>query len=232
MVRKIDISLKKVAKQNRAIATVAAIVEAATYILRRQGPRGFTANKVAEKAGVNIASFYQYFPNKEALLFHIVKLTWESQLARLSPILTRRGADPARRLRDFVREFFTVEAAEADLRRALRIASIDLRETKEFQALIAAGAGLFRGFVEDAVGDRAPDDLDFMVDFTVLLVTSFAERTTDERTTGARLIRQADLLSDMLIAHFGIPQAVAGLKDVPIGGRGNRRPRVADENGR
>ena len=124
---------------------------------------------------MDIASFYQYFPNKEALLFHIVKPT-RDVACRLSPILTRRGADPARRLRDFVREFFTVEAAEADLRRALRIASIDLRETKEFQALIAAGAGLFRGFVEDAVGDRAPDDLDFMVDFTVLLVTSFAER--------------------------------------------------------
>jgi hypothetical protein len=38
----------------------------------------------------------------------------------------------------------------------------------------------------------------------VLLVTSFAERTTDEGASGAQLIRQADLLSDMLIAHFGI----------------------------
>ncbi len=58
MARKINIALKKKAKQQRAIATVDAIVEAATYILRRNGPAGFTANKVAEKAGVNIASFY------------------------------------------------------------------------------------------------------------------------------------------------------------------------------
>lgn len=95
---KINIALKKHAKQQRAIATVEAIVEAATYILLHAGPGGFTTNKVAEKAGVNIASLYQYFPNKEALLFYIAKMNWEKQLARLSPILTRRGADHARKL--------------------------------------------------------------------------------------------------------------------------------------
>jgi AcrR family transcriptional regulator len=78
--KKIDISPKKQAKQSRAVSTVAAICEAGTYILGHDGPRGFTANKVAERAGVNIASFYQYFPNKEALLFHITKMTWEKQL--------------------------------------------------------------------------------------------------------------------------------------------------------
>lgn len=202
--RKIDISLKKQAKQPRAIVTVAAIVEAATYILGHQGAGGFTANKVAEKAGVNIASFYQYFPNKEALLFHIIKLTWERQLAKLSPILTGHHADPAARLRDFIREFFVVEAAEADLRRAIRAASIDLRETEEFRALISRGAELFRGFVEEAMQGRMPNDLDFTINFTVLLVTSFAERTTDEGTSGEQLVRQADLLSDMLVTHFGI----------------------------
>jgi hypothetical protein len=42
------------------------------------------------------------------------------------------------------------------------------------------------------------------VNFIVLLVTSFAERTTNEGVTGAELIRQADLLTDMLIGHFRI----------------------------
>jgi AcrR family transcriptional regulator len=204
MRRSIDITLKKKAKQRRAIATVGAIVEAATYILKRNGPGGFTANKVAEKAGVNIASFYQYFPNKEALLFHITKINWEKQLAQLSPILTRRGSAHASNLRDFIREFFMIEAAEADLRQALRIASIDLKDTKEFQELIAKGAELTKGFIKDAVDIQDAENLDFNVNFIVLLVTSFAERTTDERTSGANLIRQADLLSDMLIAHFRI----------------------------
>ena len=204
MRRNIDITLKKHAKQKRSIATVGALVEAAAYILRHDGPGGFTANKVAEKAGVNIASFYQYFPNKEALLFHITQLTWEKQLAKLSPILSQNGAAPASKLRDFIREFFIVEAAEADLRQALRVASIDLKDTKEFQELMSKGVELTKGFIEDEIAADDVEDLDFKVKFIVLLVTSFAERTTDERTSDTDLIRQADLLSDILINYFRI----------------------------
>ncbi len=51
-------------------------------------------------------------------------------------------------------------------------------------------------------GERPSENLDFEVRFIVTLVTSFAERTTDEGTFGAELIRQADLLADMLLAHF------------------------------
>ena len=204
MRRKIDIALKKNAKQQRAVATVAAIVEAATYILGHDGARGFTANKVAERAGVNIASFYQYYPNKEALLFHVIRLNWESQLAKLSPILSRPGPDHAAKLRAFNREFFLIEAAETDLRQVLRAASVELRDTLEFQDLIAKGAELTRGFLKSAILVEDADDLDFAVDFIVLLITSFAERTTDARTSGARLTRQADLLTDMLIAQFKI----------------------------
>lgn len=204
MARSIDITLKKLPRQRRAIATVEALVEAATYILAREGLGGFTANKVAERAGVNIASFYQYFPNKEALVFHIVRQTWERQLARLTPILSRPGKDHAAKLRDFIREFFLIEAAEVALRRTLRVVSVDLRDTAEFQRLLSAGEEMTRCFVKEALKAAAPDDLDFVVRFIVLLTTSFAERTTDEGTAGAELIRQADLLTDMLVAQFGI----------------------------
>lgn len=204
MPRKIDLAPKKQPRQRRAIATVEALVEAATYILAREGLGGFTANKVAERAGVNIASFYQYFPNKEALIFHIVRQTWERQLARLSPILSRPGADHAVKLRDFIREFFLIEAAEVDLRRALRAASVDLKEMAEFQTLLSTGADLTKRFISEAVRDGRSGDLDFVVRFIVLLTTSFAERTTDDGTGGAELIRQADLLTEMLVAKFDI----------------------------
>lgn len=204
MSRKIDIALKKHAKQARAIATVEALVVAATYILRDHGPSGFTANKVAERAGVNIASFYQYYPNKEALLFHVIRLTWEKQLARLSPILQDESPDHGRKLRDFIREFFLIEAAEVDFRRALKLASVDLRDTEEFRSLLSEGHHLTRNFIARAVAPKSRHDIDFKVEFIVLLVTSFAEGATDERPTAARLLRQADLLADMLIAQFEI----------------------------
>jgi len=201
-----NISPKKLPRQRRAIATVDALIEAATYILSRDGVGGFTANKVAEKAGVNIASLYQYFPNKEALIFHLVQQTWTRQLERIAPILARPGTDHAKKLRDFLREFFLTEAAEVDLRRALRNASVDLRETDEFKSLLSEGANLMKNFIAEAVRGEAPEDLQFVVDFVVLLATSFAERTTDAGTSGAKLMQQADLLTAMLVKQFGIPE--------------------------
>ena len=205
MRRKLDISLKKQAKQGRSIATVNALVEAATYILRDDGARGFTANKVAERAGVNIASFYQYYPNKQALLFHVARINWEQQLERLSPILTRSGPDHAGKLREFIREFFLIEASEADLRQALRIASIDLRDTQEYGTLIAKGMELTTQFLKDAIPVVDVAELDLAVSFIVSMITSFAERITDQGISRTDLVRQADVLSDMLINHFRIP---------------------------
>jgi AcrR family transcriptional regulator len=59
---------RKTPSQGRARATVDAILEAAAYILVRDGWQKFTTNSVAERAGVNIASLYQYFPNKDSIL--------------------------------------------------------------------------------------------------------------------------------------------------------------------
>jgi AcrR family transcriptional regulator len=66
--RKRGITARKRPKQGRAIATVDAILQAAAYILQRYGWDGFTTNLVAERAGVNIGSLYQYFPNKQAIV--------------------------------------------------------------------------------------------------------------------------------------------------------------------
>jgi AcrR family transcriptional regulator len=50
---------------------VDAILQAATHILIQHGWEGFNTNRVAERAGVNIASLYQYFPNKEAIVVEL-----------------------------------------------------------------------------------------------------------------------------------------------------------------
>src|SRR5579863_3388851 len=67
MARKRVLKPRKFPSQERARATVDAILQASAYILVKDGWEKFTTNHVAERAGVNIASLYQYFPNKESI---------------------------------------------------------------------------------------------------------------------------------------------------------------------
>lgn len=54
--------------QARSRATVDAIMQASTYILNESGWGGLNTNAIAARAGVNIASLYQFFPNKQAVI--------------------------------------------------------------------------------------------------------------------------------------------------------------------
>ncbi len=59
---------RKSPAQERSRATVDAIMQASTYILSEVGWGGLNTNAIAERAGVNIASLYQFFPNKQAVI--------------------------------------------------------------------------------------------------------------------------------------------------------------------
>jgi AcrR family transcriptional regulator len=59
---------KKRPQQTRSRLTFEAILEAATRILSEDGHARFNTNRIAQRAGVAVASLYQYFPNKEAIV--------------------------------------------------------------------------------------------------------------------------------------------------------------------
>jgi AcrR family transcriptional regulator len=96
------LSARKEPQQGRAQQTVQAIVDAATYILIKDGWQGFTTNRIAKRAGVNIASLYQYFPNKEAIAVEIQRLHGESARRRLREVILAAGE--AQSLRSVLRE--------------------------------------------------------------------------------------------------------------------------------
>jgi AcrR family transcriptional regulator len=92
-------------KQSRARATWEAIVEAASQILDRHGPRAFNTGRVAERAGVSIGTLYQYFPDKLAILAEVMRREFGDGLsgrrgavltALVAAIDTRPAAKPRR----------------------------------------------------------------------------------------------------------------------------------------
>jgi AcrR family transcriptional regulator len=114
-----QLSSRKDPQQARSNRLVADILEAAAHVLARDGAHRFTTGRVAERAGVSVGSLYQYFPNKEAILFRLQVEEWKETGGMLQDILADRSRPPAERLRAVVRAFFRSEVVEAPLRVAL-----------------------------------------------------------------------------------------------------------------
>lgn len=60
---------RKTPSQSRSRVTVDTIFEATIQVLLKQGMAGLTTTSVAERAGISVGSLYQYFPNKQALVY-------------------------------------------------------------------------------------------------------------------------------------------------------------------
>lgn len=67
-------------KQLRSRMMVDTIVEAAEQVFSETGYELATTNQIAERAGISIGSLYQYFPNKDALIFEVQKAHHDEQL--------------------------------------------------------------------------------------------------------------------------------------------------------
>jgi AcrR family transcriptional regulator len=63
---------RKTPIQTRAAVTVGAISEATIQILLKEGANRMTTTRVAERAGVSVGTLYQYYPNKQSLLFAVL----------------------------------------------------------------------------------------------------------------------------------------------------------------
>ncbi len=80
---------RKVPVQERSTATVEAIHDATVQVLLRLGVERLTTVRVAERAGVSVGTLYQYFPNKQSLLFAVL----ERHLGRVTEAVEGACAD-------------------------------------------------------------------------------------------------------------------------------------------
>ncbi|MFM0739225.1 TetR/AcrR family transcriptional regulator [Paraburkholderia xenovorans] len=64
---------RKQPQQARSQVTVDAIFDATIQVLLAEGLQRLTTIRVAERAGVSVGTLYQYFPQKQALLFAVLQ---------------------------------------------------------------------------------------------------------------------------------------------------------------
>ena len=131
------LSPRKSPRQGRSIATVDAIFEATIQVLLSDGLIRFNTTRVARRAGVSVGTLYQYFPNKQALLFavlerHLVMLAEAVEKAcdenRLGTVETIAEA--------VVKAYLQVQIARAEVSPALYRIALEL-DARELSALAA-----------------------------------------------------------------------------------------------
>jgi AcrR family transcriptional regulator len=178
------LSPRKTPRQDRSRATVEALLEATADILVRQGYARLTTNRIAERAGVNIASLYQYFPGKEAIVAELRRRHGAEQRAAVGTALrARRGEDLESIVRVLVSMGVAAHAGAPELHRvfteelpALRVADLSAVDPATFDE--------FRRFLRAAAPD-APD-IELALWMVATIAGAVIHRATVERPDDLR----------------------------------------------
>lgn len=75
------------------------IIRAAAELLDGGDAAAVTLREVARRVGISSPSIYAHFPDREAIVFAVVEVTFAALREELELALERAGADPADRLR-------------------------------------------------------------------------------------------------------------------------------------
>jgi AcrR family transcriptional regulator len=178
------------------------ILDAAARVLARDGAAQFTTARVAETAGVSVGSLYQYFPNKEALLFRLQRDEWDETLDHLEGILADQGVPPKTRLHRAVAHFFRTEADEAGLRHALDDAGALFREAPEARIHEERTHARLRVLFEAFLPAEPAVDRSFAAEFVMTVVGALAEKVTARRRDPDELDAWTEATVDLVLAYL------------------------------
>jgi len=197
--RRTQIAFRKRPQQARSTELVAAILQAATQVLAKEGAARFTT---AEKAGVSVGSVYQYFPNKASILFRLQADEWMQTTRMLGDILQDTRTPPLDRLRTLVHAFLRSECDEAEVRSALNDAAPLYRDSPEARSARAEGNRMIDAFMAEVLPAVPDATRTLATDLISTTLGSVGSSFSRVRRTRAEIHAYADELADMLCAYL------------------------------
>jgi len=173
--------------QRRARQTLEAVLDSVGRILKRQGVKAVTTNRIAEVAGVSIGSLYQYFPDKRAIFIALHQRHMEEIDRLVESKLVENANSPLDKLiRAMVEAMIDAHVADPELYKVLFTEVPHRAEgTKDFAVRLH---GAFRL----AISSRAHElkrrrDLDKIVFVATHMVESLSHGAVLRRPPGLSL---------------------------------------------
>lgn len=120
MAKVVRASARKKPKQERSVAMVEALLEAAARVFVKEGYAKATTNRIAAAAGVSVGSLYQYFPSKDAIAVELLRRYRDGLVALVASRLEDASRETFPRIvRDLLRDLLHAEGINPALHRVL-----------------------------------------------------------------------------------------------------------------
>jgi AcrR family transcriptional regulator len=181
------LNARKKPRQQRSVATVEAVLEAAARILEKQGFAGYNTNDIARVAGIGVGSLYHYFPNKDAITSALVL----REMGALSRALEGLKAIPAGCPR--VQHLIEI-AVEHQLGRSKLSRLLDLEEERLALAdNLAEGRTSMMALIRDALADLPENhaEAEFAAEDVVAIIRGMVDSAGSRgESNGAVLIER------------------------------------------
>lgn len=158
---------------------------------------------------MSVGSLYQYFPNKEAILFRLQAQEWQQTMGELERILGDPNTPAPQRIRAAVRTFFRSECDEAAFRGALEEAAPLYREAPEAGAHAEEGRDLMERFMRDALPGASARERAFAADLVGTVMSSTGKAISVQNRSRPEVDALADAVGDMFCAYLKTNRAAS-----------------------
>lgn len=178
------------------------ILRAARLVLEKRGAREFTTNHVAATAKISVGSLYQYYPNKEAILYELELAETRETVEELCAIFARADTGYERRFQMAIAAYFASENRERELRHALRFFSESLAHQRELLEIKGRAVRAVADFLRAWKSPGSEVLLEQMTNLVLTTIMSIAEAVTNRNASPAELARWVAHTEAMLLQRL------------------------------
>lgn len=185
------------------------ILNGAIRVLTSYGPIKFTTTRVAQAAGISVGSLYQYYPNKESLLFALHQREMRQEWVAIERMLGDARKSPYERVSAMIEMFFQGESEESpSLRGLVEDAQAHFRDSREYRELRReADARIGLLLAQTLPGSRTDAELAFLADVFSTVIENVGKAVALRGLTRDEVSRWSRAVTDMLCGYAGIALA-------------------------
>ena len=194
---------RKWPKQQRAKATVEAILDGTVRVLEQEGSDAATTSRIAEVAGVSVGTLYQYFANRDAILDALQDREFERAGEMMTRVLARGSyASDHERARAVIEGLLELHSAAPTLHRLLVVEGLRFTPTERVQAFDMRIITMIRGFLMLASSRIRRKNLDAAAFVVFQAVRASMLACLLERPAGVDAATLVDEITDLVLRYL------------------------------